>query len=42
MMKVVIKQKKKRKERFEAERLKFTIQMNNWFRATKKQFENKQ
>ena len=22
------------------ERLKFTIQMNNWFRATKKQFEN--
>ena len=26
----------------EAERLKFTIQMNNWFRATKKQFENKQ
>lgn len=25
----------------EAERLKFMIQMNNWFRATKKQFENK-
>jgi hypothetical protein len=25
----------------ENERLKFIIQMNNWFRATKKQFENK-
>lgn len=25
----------------EAERLKFIIQMNNWFHATKKQFQNK-
>lgn len=25
----------------ENERLKFTIKMNNWFHATKKQFENK-
>lgn len=29
------------KQRQENERLKFIIQMNNWCRATKKQFENK-
>ena len=26
----------------ENERLKFIVQMNNWFRATKKQFKNKE
>ena len=26
----------------ENERLKFMVQMNNWYRATKKQFENKE
>jgi len=30
-----------KEQEIENERLKFTIQMNNWFHATKKQFENK-
>ena len=30
-----------KQQEIENERLKFTIQMNNWFHATKKQFENK-
>lgn len=30
-----------RKQEEENERLKFIVQMNNWFRSTKKQFENK-
>ena len=32
---------KQRKQEEENERLKFIVQMNNWFRSTKKQFENK-
>ena len=36
------KTEEEKEREIEAERLKFTIQMNNWFRATKKQFENKQ
>ena len=35
------KTEEEKEREIEAERLKFTIQMNNWFRATKKQFENK-
>ena len=31
-----------KEQEIENERLKFTIKMNNWFRATKKQFENKE
>ena len=29
------------RQKQENERLRFTVQMNNWFRATRKQFENK-
>ena len=41
---VVSEQEKKITEaqQIENERLKFLVQMNNWFRATKKQFENKE
>lgn len=36
-------EKKKREEQEkENERLKFLVQMNNWYRATKKQFQNKE
>ena len=36
-------EKKKREEQEkENERLKFLVQMNNWYRATKKQFGNKE
>ena len=31
-----------KEQEIENERLKFTIQMQNWYRATKKQFENKE
>ena len=31
-----------KEQEVENERLKFALQMNNWFRATKKQFENKE
>ena len=31
-----------KEQEMENERLKFTIQMQNWYRATKKQFENKE
>lgn len=34
--------KKDQEEQAEAERLKFIVKMNSWFRATKKQFENKE
>ena len=37
-----VKTEEEKEREMEAERLKFTIQMNNWFRSTKKQFENKQ
>ena len=31
-----------KEQEMENERLKFMVQMNNWYRATKKQFENKE
>lgn len=37
----VEKTKQHEEQEKENERLKFLVQMNNWFRATKKQFENK-
>lgn len=36
------KTKQQEEQEKENERLKFLVQMNNWFRATKKQFENKE
>jgi hypothetical protein len=41
MEKLQEKTEAEKQQEIENERLKFTIQMNNWFRATKKQFENK-
>jgi hypothetical protein len=35
------KTEEQKEQEKEAERLKFTIQMNNWFHATKRQFDNK-
>ena len=42
MEKLQEKTEAEKQQEIENERLKFTIQMNNWFRATKKQFENKE
>ena len=42
MEKLQEKSEAEKQQEIENERLKFTIQMNNWFRATKKQFENKE
>ena len=42
MEKLQEKTEVEKQQEIENERLKFTIQMNNWFRATKKQFENKE
>ena len=42
---VVVSEREKKiteQQQIENERLKFLVQMNNWFRATKKQFENKE
>lgn len=39
--KLETKTEEQKEEEREAERLKFIIQMNNWFRATKKQFNKK-
>lgn len=36
------KTQEEKEQEVENERLKFMIQMNNWFRATTKQFENKE
>lgn len=36
------KTRAEKEQEIENERLKFTIQMQNWYRATKKQFENKE
>lgn len=42
MEKLQEKTEAEKEQEIENERLKFAIQMNNWFRATKKQFENKE
>ena len=41
MEKLQEKTQAEKEQEIENERLKFAIQMNNWYRATKKQFENK-
>lgn len=41
MDKFETKTEAEKEQEAENERLKFAVQMNNWFRATKKQFENK-
>lgn len=41
MGKLQEKTEAEKEQEIENERLKFKIQMDNWFRATKKQFENK-